>query len=503
MDIIPNVFADDYDWEMWNITTMSCADIAADINPSVSCNFSGANGPTGVGSPTGGGTAYQPAFTMNAGETYVLLINNWSDSPNGYTLDITDATAVFNYTPTVIDTTEIRLYCGDTIVPFYLDGKVQCSSVAADGSDFRMVDSLGNPIPIKSATAVNCTPLYADQINITLFKPLDRNSKYYVFTKIGNDFNVLLANCTEVPEFDSIAYRVVDCYDFDVRPKLVNVTVVNDSFVRAYWIDPYTQGLDSNYFTSYDVFRGSRTMGTTLGGLLPLTQGLTARYDTIYDDVDALNVDAETYSYAFEYKVAWPSNRLLRSDTLGSILFYDRDGELGQSTLVNPNLYWTPYKGWSNPTYTLERSREPSPYLWIPVNSTQDTTIVYARPTAPGDYVLKIITTNGLYTSESNYLRFGVLPPPVIPPVIIRPIIIPNVFTPNNDGINDVFRITNLEDYASSKLTIVNRWGVSVYASEAYTNNWDGGNAIPGEYFYILELGNNGGLFSGQVKLIR
>jgi len=503
MDIIPNVFADDYDWQMWNITTMTCADIAADINPSVSCNFSGADGPTGVGSPAPGGTAYQPAFIMTAGETYVLLINNWSDSPNGYTLDLTDATAVFNYTPTVIDTSEIRLYCGDTIVPFFLDGKVQCGSVSPDGSDFRMVDSLGNTIPIKAAVPVNCTPLYTNQINIILYKPLAVNTQYHVFTKKGNDFNVLLANCTEVPEFDSIAYRVVDCYDFDVRPKLVNVTVVNDSFVRAYWLDPFTQGLDSNFFTSYKVFRGERSMGTSLGGLQPISSGLTARYDTIYDDTDALNVDAVSYSYAMEYKVDWPSNRVLRSDTLGSILFYDRDAELSQSVLVNPNLFWTPYMGWPNPTYVLNQSLDGLPYNWTPVDTTQDTTLLYSRPTAAGDYVLKITTTNGIYTSESNFLKFGVVPPPVIPPVVIRPVIIPNVFTPNADGINDVFRITNIEDYGASKLTIVNRWGVSVYESDNYQNAWDGGDAIPGEYFYIIELGSGGGLFSGQVKLIR
>jgi gliding motility-associated-like protein len=244
-------------------------------------------------------------------------------------------------------------------------------------------------------------------------------------------------------------------------------------------------------------------MGTSLGGLQPISSGLTARYDTIYDDTDALNVDAVSYSYAMEYKVDWPSNRVLRSDTLGSILFYDRDAELSQSTLVNPNLFWTPYMGWPNPTYVLNQSLDGLPYNWTPVDTTQDTTLLYSRPTAAGDYVLKITTTNGIYTSESNFLKFGVVPPPIIPPVVIRPVIIPNVFTPNADGINDVFRITNIEDYGASKLTIVNRWGVSVYESDNYQNAWDGGDAIPGEYFYIIELGSGGGLFSGQVKLIR
>jgi gliding motility-associated-like protein len=63
---------------------------------------------------------------------------------------------------------------------------------------------------------------------------------------------------------------------------------------------------------------------------------------------------------------------------------------------------------------------------------------------------------------------------------------IPNLITPNNDGKNDLFEITALPD--GSSLTIVNRWGESVYQSSNYDNLWTGSNASDGVYYYSLQL---------------
>lgn len=74
---------------------------------------------------------------------------------------------------------------------------------------------------------------------------------------------------------------------------------------------------------------------------------------------------------------------------------------------------------------------------------------------------------------------------------------IPNIFTPNGDGINDYFEIgygeegqpiNDLNEYfLSHKLVIFNRWGRTVYESNNYRNDWDGGNLPDGTYFYVLD----------------
>jgi len=60
-----------------------------------------------------------------------------------------------------------------------------------------------------------------------------------------------------------------------------------------------------------------------------------------------------------------------------------------------------------------------------------------------------------------------------------------NVITPNGDGINDFFVIKDLEFYPNSKLTIYNRWGLIIYETDDYKNNWDGANHSDGTYYYI------------------
>lgn len=85
-------------------------------------------------------------------------------------------------------------------------------------------------------------------------------------------------------------------------------------------------------------------------------------------------------------------------------------------------------------------------------------------------------------------------------------IIIPNVFTPNADGKNDNFEIPGLEQYAANELTIVNRWGGTVYDKKGYKNEWTGDGLNEGTYFYILKIRSAIGkweVYKGYITLIR
>nr|WP_321228758.1 gliding motility-associated C-terminal domain-containing protein [uncultured Psychroserpens sp.] len=78
--------------------------------------------------------------------------------------------------------------------------------------------------------------------------------------------------------------------------------------------------------------------------------------------------------------------------------------------------------------------------------------------------------------------------------------------SPNNDGLNDTFYIECIEEFPDNKLKIYNRYGVQIYESNNYLNDWDGkpNMGIPstseklpvGTYFYILDLN------TGQKPLI-
>jgi gliding motility-associated-like protein len=61
--------------------------------------------------------------------------------------------------------------------------------------------------------------------------------------------------------------------------------------------------------------------------------------------------------------------------------------------------------------------------------------------------------------------------------------VIPNVITPNNDGENDVFRITELDLYKPLSLKVYNRWGKLMYQNSNYLNDWNGDELPSGTYF--------------------
>jgi gliding motility-associated-like protein len=68
--------------------------------------------------------------------------------------------------------------------------------------------------------------------------------------------------------------------------------------------------------------------------------------------------------------------------------------------------------------------------------------------------------------------------------VIDEPFFIPNVVTPNNDCCNQSFDIKGIG--LTWKIEIYDRWGILVFKSDHYQNNWSGNNVSSGVYYYVL-----------------
>lgn len=66
------------------------------------------------------------------------------------------------------------------------------------------------------------------------------------------------------------------------------------------------------------------------------------------------------------------------------------------------------------------------------------------------------------------------------------PEFMPNVITPDGDDFNEYFVATPDPDAIPVALEVYNRWGIQVYQSPLYKNNWNGGNLSRGIYFYRL-----------------
>ena len=82
-----------------------------------------------------------------------------------------------------------------------------------------------------------------------------------------------------------------------------------------------------------------------------------------------------------------------------------------------------------------------------------------------------------------------------------EPFIIPNVFTPypGTPGYNDFFVIKNLP--SGSKIKIWDRWGLLVYTSDDYRNDWDAHGLKADVFYYILETRKRN--YHGWIEVIR
>lgn len=86
-NINPNNFTDDYDWAVYG-PNVACSN----LGPPIRCNYSAADGPTGLNmtntntSSNAGGSAFCMYMDVVAGQTYYLLVDNFSSSANGFVL---------------------------------------------------------------------------------------------------------------------------------------------------------------------------------------------------------------------------------------------------------------------------------------------------------------------------------------------------------------------------------------------------------------------------------
>jgi gliding motility-associated-like protein len=145
-------------------------------------------------------------------------------------------------------------------------------------------------------------------------------------------------------------------------------------------------------------------------------------------------------------------------------------------------------------TATVTGARLPAKYLW----STGDTTLTIDHLPV-GTYTLYI--TDKFNRKDTAYTA--------VEPSVgdARCLNIPNAFTPDGDGTNDVWNVRALSEFPDCKVEIFNQWGSLVFRSNGYDTPWDGkynGEPSPsGAYYFVIDLGNGAGKYSGTVTIIR
>jgi gliding motility-associated-like protein len=187
----------------------------------------------------------------------------------------------------------------------------------------------------------------------------------------------------------------------------------------------------------------------------------------------------------------------------------------------------------ANDDELVVRSFEQSDIINVLANDTDlenDQLLVTVAPvTAPSHGTIILSTGGGLqYKSELGYIGLDQMTyevcdtgtPKLCATATVNITVNPPQFrifeglSPNNDGLNDYWRLNGIEDYPSNRVRIFDRYNNLVYDIRNYdneSNNWRGqanvgvvnGNLPEGSYFYIVEINDGKGPYSGFVVLKR
>ena len=156
--ITPNDLNDDYDWALFNITNQDCSAIRSNPNLQVSCNAAGGPGCNGETGANGGSsfnvqgagcgapfpdrfqgrTTFNDRIPMSPGNTYALMVSNWSGSQNGYTIDFSSSTGlgIIDQTRPTVENVRVPASCGENSINLSFSENIRCSTIS--NSNFQL-----------------------------------------------------------------------------------------------------------------------------------------------------------------------------------------------------------------------------------------------------------------------------------------------------------------------------------------------------------------------------
>ncbi|NJL76503.1 MAG: T9SS type B sorting domain-containing protein, partial [Saprospiraceae bacterium] len=175
--LTPNNLNDDYDWALYDLTDATCEEIRTNPNLLVSCNAAGkqgldltcigVTGATGASSHNiqGLGCGNNPPNLHNGlnsqnalipverGNTYVLVVSNWSRSTNGYTIDfgVSAGIGIFDLEDPEVSEATFPEQCGDNSITITFNENIQCSTI--DKFNF-ILDGPGGPYAVRLLSPV-------------------------------------------------------------------------------------------------------------------------------------------------------------------------------------------------------------------------------------------------------------------------------------------------------------------------------------------------------------
>ncbi len=349
--------------------------------------------------------------------------------------------------------------CAPTSLTVVLSQGIQCSSVAPDGSDFK----LSGPGSI-TITAASCVPDSSNKVRVQLSGPIDQAGAYKLTLVKGTDGNTLIDTCSqELTAGQSISFTTADTVFAQIQDQVI-LGCHQDTID---WVGAGGNGINQWNWT-FGIAQsgsGSGQTGSTINAngenqqeIYTLFGNETAKLvvsnGTCSDSATAVVNLNNTLKAVFEAtNLLCPRDQASFSDSsIGAIVSYN--WIFGDGT--TSSLEYPPAK-----TY----------------------------PDLPQDksYTVLLIVSNGPGCFDTAAQAIQVIANCYIA--------VPSAFTPNGDGINDYLYPLNAYKAVNLEFRVYDRFGQIVFQTTNWTIRWDGtvnGKPQPvGAYVWTLRYTNS------------
>lgn len=419
---------------------MKCNSIAADGS-----DFTVSGGPGAIAIVSASGNSCSNNFDMDSVRlklnrilspgTYTVTAKMGSDGNTlvdncDYTIAVGDK-ATLKYTPAVptpMDSISPPICITDSL-QLVFSKPMQCSSIAADGSDFRITGPA--PVAVKSAKGV-CTNGVSTVINIFLTAPIRVNGTFTITLFNGSDGNTLIDECGQItPAGSTLQFTTKNITRADFQP-VVGVGCKSDTLFLLH--DGNGAANQWQWLVDSNAISNAQN--------LSLISKAFGQHSTKLTVTNGKCTDTATRTFNFPdltLKAAFNSADVLcPTDAMH---------------------------------FTDMSSNNTSAWLWnfgngVTSNSQTPPDQSYPLTGRPTDYVVRLTATNNFQCSDTTYKLITVLASCYIA--------VPSAFTPNGDGMNDYLYPLNASAAVNLVFRVYNRFGQVIFETKDWTRKWDG-----------------------------
>jgi gliding motility-associated-like protein len=138
-------------------------------------------------------------------------------------------------------------------------------------------------------------------------------------------------------------------------------------------------------------------------------------------------------------------------------------------------------------------------YNWTPTETLNNNSVSNpdATPLETTTYYLEVTDIHGCKNVDSM----------VVNVIEDFKLFIYNVITPDGNGLNDTWKITNIETFEGADVYVYDRWGGEVLSIKGYQNDWEGvsgADQLPdGTYYYVIKSIESDKVYKGSLTVLR